>query len=203
MRLSTSALALLPLLVTTLVSAAAVTFSLPPSALLPNPATLPPSTKATLFRHGRTITARLTQRDTFEFFDLDAGSYLFTVQCRDFAFGPLRLDVSSPFAQTSQPVDSEDSDVAGSQSGGAGGTAQQVESVEAWQTFWGNEWSNKGARVGGGTVRSRTGAENEQATDDAVVVEIKPERPKEYYAERSSCKSWISSDIHYSQDCRN
>jgi len=63
-----------------------------------------------------------------------------------------------------------------------------VENVEVWQTFWGNEWGNKGARVGAGTMSSRVGMDDDETSDEAVVIEIKPERAKEYYAERDGCE---------------
>jgi hypothetical protein len=59
---------------------------------------------------------------------LTTGSYLATVHCRDFAFEPLRVDVT----------------VEGDGKGG------KQEKVAVWQTFLGNEWDNKGEKRGGG-----------------------------------------------------
>ncbi|OLN86296.1 ER membrane protein complex subunit 7 [Colletotrichum chlorophyti] len=107
---------LLPLLAhaaTTL--AASLTLSIPPSAALPNPYTLPPSTRASLTSLGSSFTAPLSVKNTFVFDNLTApGSYLVDVHCATHAFAPLRLDVA------------------------ADGT------LSAWETYRGNDWDNKG-----------------------------------------------------------
>jgi len=141
-----------------------LSLTLPPTALLPNPSLLPPSTHATLLGAGRTLTAPITRRNTFDFKRLTPGSYLLTFQCRDYTFAPLRVDVSS------SPSNNEPDQVAGQ------------EKVEVWQTFWGNEWGNKGEYRGGGSVSTT------RAGDEAVMVEVRPERAKEYYSSRTGCE---------------
>lgn len=153
-------LLLTTLLALPLTHAAYLTFNLPSSPLLPNPASLPPSTHATLFRHNTTLTAPLTRYNTFDFRAVTPGSYLFTVQCRDLVFAPLRVDVAP---------------AAGIPEVGAGVSS---ESVEVFQTFWGNEWGNKGERRARGVSKQGAGG---------VVVEVWPERVKDYYQERSGC----------------
>lgn len=98
-----------------------------PNTILVNPSTLPSTTHATLQSSGPPIDAYLTRSNTFIFNNVSAGSYLATVHCRDFAFEPLRIDVSV-----------ED----------AGDGKKEV--VRAWQTFLGNEWDNKGESRGEG-----------------------------------------------------
>ena len=159
MQLTTLALSIACALPITL--AARITFTIPPTVLLPNPATLPPSTHATLFRLDSTLTAPITRRNTFDFVDVTPGSYLYTVQCRDYTFPPLRVDV-----------------IAGVETGS--------EHVDVWQTFWGNEWGNKGEHRGSGTWAR--GGEGGVGAGQAVVVETKPERTKDYYQERQGCE---------------
>ncbi|KAB8342904.1 hypothetical protein FH972_022501 [Carpinus fangiana] len=139
-----------PALLAAAALAANLTLQLTPNALLPNPSTLPPSTAATLQRAGSTLRAPLSRANAFVFSHLAPGSYLLTVQSRDFAFAPLRVDVAAAAAAAE---------------GGA-------ERVDAWQTFWGHEWSNKGEHRGG-------------SDQGSVVVGVSAERRKEYYAERA------------------
>lgn len=61
---------------------------------------------------------------------MSAGSYLATVHCRDYAFEPMRIDVS-----VEEAVE---------------GSGDKREVVKAWQTFLGNEWDNKGESRGEG-----------------------------------------------------
>jgi len=83
---------------------------------------LPPSTHATLRTHNLTLSAPLRRTNTLVFSNIPAGSYLGEILCRDWNFWPLRVDVD------------------GSEEG----------KIEIWQTFRGNEWENKGERMGGG-----------------------------------------------------
>ncbi|MCJ1474981.1 hypothetical protein MMC13_003641 [Lambiella insularis] len=107
--------------------------------LLPSLPTLPSSTHATLFTHNLTLTAPLRRSNTFAFPDLPSGSYLCEVFCRDYSFAPLRVDV----------------DTHGK--------------VEAWQTFRGNEWDNKGERLGAG---------------EKLVIEVRGATQKGFYESR-------------------
>ena len=118
----------LPLLFGALTSAARLTLTIPSTHLLQNPSLLPPTTHATLQSSGAPYSAPLSRANTFVFSNLTAGSYLATVHCRDFAFEPLRVDVT---------VEGD-------------GKGSEQEKVVVWQTFLGNEWGNKGEKRGEG-----------------------------------------------------
>lgn len=109
----------------TLSHAAHLTLSLPLSPSHPtyHPSSLPSTTHATIYANSITFTALLTTRNTLSFPSIPTGSYLLTIQSRDWTFAPLRIDVAH------DPVSS-------------------IESIQAWQTFWGNEWGNKGETRG-------------------------------------------------------
>lgn len=118
---------LLLLAAAALASAAAnLTVSIPASQHLPNPSALPPSTHAILLGPpGIRYDALLRRDNTFLFPELPSASYLLTVHSRDYFFAPLRVDVTP-------------------------GGEEESQSIEAWQTFRGNEWSNKGPSYGAG-----------------------------------------------------
>lgn len=78
-------------------------------------------------------------------------------------FGPLRVDVVVGTATAT------------------GATAASEQSVNVYQTFWGNEWGNKGEYKGG--AKTLGDAEEVRAN-----VEIRPERVKEFYQERQGCE---------------
>jgi hypothetical protein len=101
-----------------------------PNTVLVNPSTLPSTTHATLQSSGPPLDAYLTRSNTFNFNNVSAGSYLATVHCRDYAFEPLRIDVTEEEAVE--------------------GTGEKKEMIRAWQTFLGNEWDNKGESRGEG-----------------------------------------------------
>ncbi|KAF2710936.1 hypothetical protein K504DRAFT_489903 [Pleomassaria siparia CBS 279.74] len=111
------------------VSAARFTLHIPNTPIV-NPSTLPSTTYATLHSSGAPIEAYLTRANSFNFANVSAGSYLLMVHCRDYAFHPLRLDVS-----VEEAVE---------------GSGEKRELVKAWQTFIGNEWDNKGELIGEG-----------------------------------------------------
>ena len=140
---------------THLAYSADITFRIVPTTLVPNPAALPPSTRLTLQRLNNTLVAPITRSNTFVFRNVSPGSYLGTVQCRDYAFGPLRVDITPSTGQ------------------------EDTHNVDVWQTFWANEWGNKGERRGGGiwSPESR----------EPVVTDIMAERVKEYYQDRMGC----------------
>ncbi|WPH03185.1 Hypothetical protein R9X50_00606100 [Acrodontium crateriforme] len=130
-----------------LASAASLTVSIPSTQLLPNPATLPPSTHAVLLGPpGVRYDVPIRRDNTFIFPDLAEASYLLTIHSRDYFFNPLRVDVTK-----------------------AGDESQQ-ETIEAWQTFRGNEWGNKGSSYGSGI--------------DSLVTEVKPAMHKAFYQAR-------------------
>lgn len=95
-----------------------------------NPSTLPPTTHATLQSSGPPLSTYLTRSNTFIFNNVSTGSYLATIHCRDYAFEPLRVDVSLEEAVQ--------------------GTGEKKKAIKAWQTFIGNEWENKGESRGEG-----------------------------------------------------
>ncbi|KAI8943436.1 hypothetical protein NX059_001446 [Plenodomus lindquistii] len=101
-----------------------------PNTHLVNPSVLPSTTHATLQLSGPPLDAYLTRSNTFNFNNVSAGSYLATVHCRDYAFEPLRIDVS-----VEEAVE---------------GSGDKKEVIRAWQTFLGNEWDNKGESRGEG-----------------------------------------------------
>ncbi|KAJ4173298.1 hypothetical protein NW754_012303 [Fusarium falciforme] len=88
----------------------------------PNPFTLPPSTHATLSSSGVHYSAPLSSANTFVFRNVTPGSYLADIHAPTDAFHPLRIDI--------QVVEGAEHDV-----------------VQAWETFRGNDWGNKGEVV--------------------------------------------------------
>lgn len=102
-----------------------ITLQIPPSHVLPNPRTLPPSTHAKLTSLGADATAYVTPANTFVFRNISEGSYLLDVYSTTHAFAPLRVDVL--------PVVAGDR---GEQTAGL--------KVAAWETYRGNDWDNKG-----------------------------------------------------------
>ncbi|KAI1817564.1 hypothetical protein GGS20DRAFT_531736 [Poronia punctata] len=103
-------------------SAATVSFLIPPSPQIPNPAALSPSTHATLTALGASYSAPLSTDNTFVFRNVSVGSYLADIYCSTYGFAPLRVDV----------------DVEGD---------GQEELVRAWETFRGNDWDNRGEQI--------------------------------------------------------
>lgn len=113
----------------------------------PNPFTLAPSTRATLSALHEYYTAPLSSVNTFVFRNVSApGSYLVDVFSPTDAFRPLRVDVSAE-----------------------GG-------VEAWETYRGNDWANKGEAL---AVREGSAG---------VGFELRAMGGKNYFAERPKCK---------------
>ena len=147
------------LLTAALATAARITISIPPSPpLLPNPSTLPSSTHAILLGPpGIRYDAPIRRDNTFIFRSLDTASYLLQIHSRDHIFPPLRIDVTT----------SEDG----------------TQSVSAWQTFRGNEWSNQGPSYGTG--------------QDTLKIEVRPVGQKDFYAQRQgfSVLSFLKSPM--------
>ncbi|KAI3327640.1 hypothetical protein HD806DRAFT_483455 [Xylariaceae sp. AK1471] len=110
-------------------SAATVTFSIPPSPQIPNPAALPPSTHATLTALGALYSAPLTTDNTFVFRNVTPGSYLGDVHCATHGFAPLRVDVLSVAAGNDKKA------------------AENGVNVKVWETYRGNDWENKGEEI--------------------------------------------------------
>ncbi|KAF5134898.1 ER membrane protein complex subunit 7 [Metarhizium anisopliae] len=94
---------------------ASITLYLPP---VPNPFTLPASTHATLSTLGSAFSAPISALNAFVFHNVTPGSYLADIHCKTDGFRPLRIDVARD--------------------------ADGKETFQAWDTFRGNEWGNKG-----------------------------------------------------------
>lgn len=131
-----------------LASAARLTVSIPPSPpVLPNPAALPPSTHATLIgAPGNKHSAIIRRDNTIVFENLPEDSYLLAVHTRDHFFPPYRVDIGHAESNPGQEI------------------------VQVWQTFRGNEWSNKGPLLAQG--------------DSNLRVDVRPAATKEYYQQR-------------------
>lgn len=134
-------ISLLLLACAALSSAARLTVSIPASQLLPNPSTLPSSTHAVLLGPpGVRYDAPIRRDNTFVFQDIADASYLLSIYSRDSFFPPLRVDVAKAPDESAQ-------------------------SIAAWQTFRGNEWSNKGPSYGEGkgdlTISVRPGQQKD------------------------------------------
>lgn len=132
-----------------LTSAAKLTINIPPnSPALPNPATLPASTHAVLIgAPGTKFSAPLRRDNTFVFSSLPEASYLLEIHSRDHFFAPYRVDV-----------------------GHTAGESAQQEVVHVWQTFRGNEWSNKGPHLG--------------SANDELRIDVRPAAQKDFYQPR-------------------
>lgn len=89
MHLSTiSLLSLLPAAL-----AASVSFIIPPSQILPNPSSLPPTTSIQLSTTSKTLTVPISPHNTFTAHNLTQGSYLVETAALPYVFYPVRLDV--------------------------------------------------------------------------------------------------------------
>ncbi|GAP87943.1 hypothetical protein SAMD00023353_1600550 [Rosellinia necatrix] len=119
----------MPSLASATTTTTTVTFSIPASPQIPNPAALPPSTHATLTALGASLAAPLTASDTFVFRNVTPGSYLADVHGATHGFAPLRVDV-----------------VIGAEGEGDGEGDMRVR-VRVWETFRGNDWANKGEEI--------------------------------------------------------
>ena len=148
--LPTFLLLFFPTLALTL-STTPLTILITSSPALPQPASLPPSTTASLTTLHTTYSASLRSDNTFHFRNVSApGSYLLSISCATHAFPPLRIDIG------------EDG------------------KVEAWRTYRGNEWGNRGEEY---AVMKGEGMSN--------VLEIKALGEKGYYMERQGCEFFI------------
>lgn len=146
---------------TALTHAAHLTVSVAPSPQLPNPATLTSTTHAVLLGPaGTSYDVPIRRNSIFVFPDLAAASYLLTVHSRDYFFPPLRIDVTASSSENSGQ-----------------------DNISAWQTFRGNEWSNKGPSYGSGQ-----GELNVQVTTSGM---------KDYYQPRGgfSIMSFLKSPM--------
>lgn len=142
------------------ISAARLTLLIPNTAVV-NPSSLPSTTHATLQSSGAPLDAYITRSNSFNFNNISVGSYLATIHSRDYVFEPLRIDVTLEEAVE--------------------GSGEKRERVQAWQTFFGNEWDNKGESRGDG--------------GNGLVIEVHPRASKQYYQERAGCR--FIHDLRY------
>ncbi len=142
----------------TLANAASITLYLPTHSKAPNPFSLASTTHATLTSHGAHLSAPLTAVNTFVFHNVSEGSYLADVHCPTDGFVPLRVDVSAG------------GDAA------AAAAAGKTEAVQAWETYRGNDWNNKGEAL---AVRD--------SADGSVGFEVRALGGKTYFMERPKC----------------
>ncbi|KAM3486800.1 hypothetical protein MY8738_000294 [Beauveria namnaoensis] len=101
-----------------------VTLHLPST---PAPGTLSPRTHATLTTLGRRLSAPLSAAHSFVFRNVSAGSYLADVHCPTDGFAPLRVDVVGGDGEEEEKE-----------------KEKEEEAVQAWETYRGNDWGNKG-----------------------------------------------------------
>lgn len=130
-------------------AASSLTLFLPAS---PNPYGFQASTHATLSRAGAQYSAPISSSNTFVFKNITSGSYLADVHCSTDVFQPLRIDIDL------LPED-------GAESG-----------VQAWETFRGNDWGNKGE-----AVKVRDGSQGRG-------IEVRAIGGKNYFMERPACE---------------
>jgi hypothetical protein len=102
-------------------------FTIPSTAVLANPNSLPASTVLTLTSSSHHYTAPLRLDSTFQLSNVSSGDYLVEVVCRDYHFDPLGVTI----------VDGK--------------------ATAAWVTFRANMWNNKGPDVlqSDGSVQTR------------------------------------------------
>ncbi|KAG2415770.1 hypothetical protein HFD88_006962 [Aspergillus terreus] len=158
-----SVLSLLSVLATvTTTVASALTITIPPSTLLPNPNALPAGTHATLTSLpgaqdglvSHPITAPLTRSATFVFHRLPTSqpeSYLLDIRSKEFVFAPYRVDVAA------------DGSVIG-----------------VWETFRGNPWDNRGVEK-----FAATGDKGQAQGQGDVTVEARVVARRAFYEQRS------------------
>ncbi|KAI5457973.1 hypothetical protein BGZ63DRAFT_392309 [Mariannaea sp. PMI_226] len=110
----------------------------------PNPFGLSPNTHATLSNLGAQFSAPLSTSNTFVFQNVTPGSYLVDVHCPTEVYSPLRVDIA----------------------------LDEKVPVQAWETYRGNDWENKGEAV---PLRGGSGGRG---------IEVRAVRTKSYFVER-------------------
>ncbi|KAL2019435.1 hypothetical protein VTK56DRAFT_9640 [Thermocarpiscus australiensis] len=148
-----------------------ITLRIPPHPLLPNPHTLPSSTRATLSSLGKALAAPLSTVNTFVFRNVTPGSYLVDVHCPTHAFVPLRLDLAAARGDAAADGDTREDGQEEKKKKKKGGL-----SVAAWETYRGNDWGNKGEAVPVADEVGRLGGK---------VVDLQVGGEKGYFMERS------------------
>lgn len=155
---------------TPIAQAAELTINLGSSSLLPNPSTLPASTHATLLSpDGQLYNARLTRTNSLIFKNLSLGSHLLTIYSPAIVYPPFRVDVDN---KSEEPSTTQTDPLAPTSSASAADTTgSSLQTIQVYQTFRANEWSNKGPRLG----VSNTGQ---------LILTILPSARKEFYQKR-------------------
>lgn len=173
-----------------------LTLRIPPSPPhLPNPHLLPATTRATLTTLGQTtLSAPLSDANTFVFRNVSGGSYLLDIHSAAYAFAPLRVDVTDKknIVGTKGDHGVQGTD-AGGEAGKKGAAVSSGLGVRAWETFRGNDWANVGERVG--VVEGGDGS-------GSVLLEARVLGAKGYFMERSSCEFFFSFGTLYSPSFR-
>ncbi|QIX02165.1 hypothetical protein AMS68_007682 [Peltaster fructicola] len=130
--------------VPTLALAAKLNVQIAAGNALSNTASLPASAHAVLLGPtGLRHDTPLRRDSSFTFDDITPASYLLTIYAHELIFPPLRVDVVQQAGQ---------------------------EEISAWQTFRGNEWSNKGPHFG--------------TANDQLSIQVRPAGQKEFYQPR-------------------
>lgn len=131
----------------------------PSTPSLSNPSALPPSTVASLTTTAHLLHAPLRADNTFDFRNVSAGSYLLDVHSHTHDFAPLRVDVHH------SPVKGEEQE------------------VQAWSTFRGNEWGNKGEKYDVTEVKPEDGS-----GEVVWMFAVRAKGKREYFVERQGCE---------------
>ena len=153
---------LLPILLAPIALAVHLRLIIPSSTALPNPNVLPPSTSATLTTLSQVLNSPLRADNVFDFRNVSSGSYLLDIHCHTNSFAPLRVDVHEGLKLEN-------------------GQARDVEEIEVFGTFRGNEWSNKGPVVDVTEV-------SDEGDKRIWGFMVKAQGEKEYLMERSGCE---------------
>ncbi|KAI9742448.1 MAG: hypothetical protein M1818_003982 [Claussenomyces sp. TS43310] len=130
---------------------------IPPSTLVPSPSTLPQTTTASLTTLAQSFVAPLSASNSFSFRNVTSGSYLLDVHCPTHFFAPLRIDVATDGK------------------------------IEAWRTFRGTEWSNKGEVI---SIKEEGAAK---------LLDVQSVRMKEYYKSRSGLDPEVRAEFEERQ----
>lgn len=144
---------------------------IPTSNTLPNPSILPPSTTASLTTLFHVLTAHLRTDNIFDFHNVSAGSYLLDIRCSTHTFSPLRVDIRDGIQLEN-------------------GQVGDVQAVEVFGTFRGNEWGNKGPAV-------EVKEQDDGLGRNVLAFEVNPLGTKEYLVERAGCEFVLMPTYFY------
>jgi ER membrane protein complex subunit 7 len=142
----------------------------PSTPALPNPATLPPTTSASLTTIAHLLHAPLRADNSFDFRNVSAGSYLLDIHSHTHVFAPLRVDVAAAAL--------------------VHGEQEKLPEVQVWGTFRGNEWGNKGEKLDVLELKTEDGAKN---GEPVLAFSVRAVGRKEYLLERQGCEFSPSS----------